>query len=76
MFCCVLSNRSPLSAIQFKCPEEKWTKRKPNLEHLRLVGCEAYSHKSDGKLEPRSTRCVFLGYQLRDTYLGGKKSYC
>ena len=58
-----LVNRSPSSAIKFKCPEEIWTNRKPDLNHLRVVGCEAYAHKSDGKLEPRSTRCVFLGYQ-------------
>ena len=58
-----LVNRSPSSAIQFKCPEEKWCGRKPDLNHLRVIGCEAYSHKSYGKLESRSNRYVFLGYQ-------------
>ena len=58
-----LVNRSSSSAIKFKCPKEIWTNRKPDLKHLRVVGCEAYSHKFDGKLELRSTRCVFLGYQ-------------
>ena len=27
------------------------------------MGCKAYSHKSDGKLEPKSNKFVFLGYQ-------------
>ena len=58
-----LVNRSPSSAINFKCPEEKWIGRKPNLSHLKVVGCEAYCHKPEGKLDPRSIRGVMLGYQ-------------
>ena len=27
-----------------------------------MFGCAAYAHTVGGKLEPRSTRCVFLGY--------------
>ena len=58
-----LVNRSPSSAIDFKCPEEVWTNRKPSLTHLRVIGCEAYAHKPNGKLDPRSAKCVLLGYQ-------------
>lgn len=58
-----LINRSPSTALKFKCPEETWTGRKLNFNYLRVFSCEAYAHKSDGKLEPRSIRCVFVVYQ-------------
>lgn len=31
-----LINRSPSTAINFKCPEEVWSGRKPGLSHLRI----------------------------------------
>ncbi|GAB2300656.1 hypothetical protein Dimus_038630 [Dionaea muscipula] len=58
-----LINLSPSTALNFKCPYEIWNKRPPCLDHLKIFGCAAYMHKSDGKLNPRSTKCVFLGYQ-------------
>ena len=57
-----LINRSPSSAIDFITPYEKWTNKKPDLSHLRPFGCVAYSHVNDGKLNPRSQKCVMLGY--------------
>ncbi|KAK1562771.1 hypothetical protein Q3G72_016700 [Acer saccharum] len=47
-----------------KTPEEIWTRRPPSLKHLRVFGCAAYAHQSEGKLEPRSLKGVFLGYPL------------
>lgn len=64
-----LVNKSPSSTIGFKCLEEKWIRRKLNLFYLRVVGCEVFAHNTDEKLEPRSSRCLFLGYQ------DGKKGY-
>lgn len=58
-----LINRSPNRTIGFKCPIEMWTDRKPNLSYLRVFGCSAYAHIKEGKLDPRSIRCIFLGYQ-------------
>lgn len=58
-----LVNKSPSSVIEFKCPEEMWTSRKPNLSHLRVCGCEASVHQLECKLELRALKCVFLGYQ-------------
>lgn len=29
-----------------------------------MFGCAAYAHQSKGKLEPRSVKCVFLGYPI------------
>ncbi|KAK0588475.1 hypothetical protein LWI29_001474 [Acer saccharum] len=59
-----LINRSPSTAIALKTPEEIWTGRPPSLKHLRVFGCAAYAHQSEGKLEPRSLKGVFLGYPL------------
>ena len=59
-----LINRSPSSAINLKTPEELWTGRAPNLKHLRVFGCACYAHQSEGKLEPRALKGVFLGYPL------------
>ena len=63
-----LINRSPSTALNFKYPEEKWTGRKLNFNYLKVFGCEAYAHKSEGKLEPRSIKCVFVGYQEETCY--------
>lgn len=57
-----LINRSPSSAINNKSPEEVWSGHSPNYSHLRIFGCTAYAHVSQGKLEPRSQKCIFLGY--------------
>ena len=57
-----LINRSPSTALEFKTPEEKWKGKPPNLSHLRVFGCSAYAHQSEGKLEPRALKCIFLGY--------------
>ncbi|KAL6346168.1 hypothetical protein AAG906_027902 [Vitis piasezkii] len=62
-------NRAPSSAIDFKTPEELWSRKPSNYEHLRIFGCTAYVHQSEGKLEPRSIKCIFLGY------LEGVKGY-
>ncbi|PKU72844.1 Retrovirus-related Pol polyprotein from transposon TNT 1-94 [Dendrobium catenatum] len=59
---CYLVNRTPSSAINFKTPQELWKGKPPSLTHLRVFGCLAYPHQNKGKLEPRSIKCVFLGY--------------
>lgn len=58
-----LINRSPSTAIELKSPKEKWTGKVPNLDHIRIFGCSAYAHTRDGKLDPRSIKCIFLGYE-------------
>ena len=58
-------NMSPSRPLGLKIPQEIWTGRKPNYDKLRIFGCEAYAliPKDDRrKLEPRSRKCVFLGY--------------
>lgn len=57
-----LVNLSPSTAINFKTPEQVWTGKIPDYSGLKLFGCAVYAHQSEGKLEPRSVKCVFLGY--------------
>ena len=39
-----------------------WTGRKPNITHLKHFGCIAYVHISQGTLNPRAVKGVFIGY--------------
>ena len=58
---------SPSTPLGLQIPQEIWTGSKPNYDKLRIFGCEAYAliPKEDRrKLEPRSRKCVFLGYAL------------
>ena len=55
----VLSKVSPVT------PFEAWHNKKPNLSHLRVFGSVAFIHipKAERrKLDPKSTRCIFVGY--------------
>ena len=58
-------NMSSSRPLGLKIPQEIWIRGKPNYDKLRIFGCEAYAliSKDDRqKLEPRSRKCVFLGY--------------
>ncbi|GJV38059.1 zinc finger, CCHC-type containing protein [Tanacetum coccineum] len=46
-------------------PYELWTKRKPNLNYLRVWGCRAVVRLPDPKLKilgERGIKCIFFGY--------------
>ncbi|KAG8474279.1 hypothetical protein CXB51_033804 [Gossypium anomalum] len=60
---CFLINRSPSIAIEKKTPQEVWSGNPANYSDLKIFGCPAYAHVDNGKLEPRSIECVFLGYK-------------
>ena len=49
-------------AIDFKILEELWTGKPANYSFLRVFGCVAYAHQSEGKLEARPLKCISLGY--------------
>ncbi|KAL2239854.1 UNVERIFIED_CONTAM: Retrovirus-related Pol polyprotein from transposon TNT 1-94 [Sesamum indicum] len=36
--------------------------KKPDISFLRTFGCSAFVHQTTDKLEPRSLKCVFIGY--------------
>ena len=61
-----LINRSPSKVLDKEAVAEMvWSGKKPSYKHLRVFGCEAYSHIPKefwNKLEPKSRKCIFLGY--------------
>ena len=60
-----LSNRSPTRSVKDKTPQETWSGRKPNVDHLRVFGSIAYAHvpqQERSKLDDRSVKHVFIGY--------------
>lgn len=60
-----LKNRSPTAALSGLTPEEIWTGSKPDLRHLHVFGCIAYSlvpEQKRRKLDPKSKKLVFVGY--------------
>ncbi|KAG8483163.1 hypothetical protein CXB51_022140 [Gossypium anomalum] len=60
---CFLINRSPSVAIEKNSPQEVWSGNPTNYSDLKIFGCPAYAHVDNEKLEPRSIKCVFLGYK-------------
>ncbi|KAF5339065.1 hypothetical protein D9758_016454 [Tetrapyrgos nigripes] len=54
-------------------PEEKWTGKKQNVDHLRVWGCIAYVHipaeHGHSKLDVRAIKCQFVGYEGRGAKL-------
>ena len=57
-----LVNRSPSVPLKGKCPESVFRGKPVDLSHLRVFGCSAFMHSKTDKLDPRSRKCVFLGY--------------
>lgn len=64
-----LINRTPTERFAWKTPFEMATGRKPNIAHIRLLGCKAYIHRTGPdaplkiqKLEPRATIGFLVGW--------------
>lgn len=60
-----IQNRLPCRALNRKTPEEAFTGTKPNLAHLRVLGCLAYCHipkEKRNKLDPKALPTILLGY--------------
>ncbi|GJX22610.1 zinc finger, CCHC-type containing protein [Tanacetum coccineum] len=61
---CYLLNRDP-NKRNMITPYELWTKRKPNLNYLRVWGCSAVVRLPDPKMKTlgeRGIECIFVGY--------------
>lgn len=63
---CHVRNRLPLDRLGFKSPFEVWSGRKPSIDHLRIIGSDAYAlipkqfrKKFDSKFE----RLVLVRYE-------------
>ncbi|KAK4327560.1 hypothetical protein Pmani_001967 [Petrolisthes manimaculis] len=62
---CYLKNRSPARALNGKTPCQALMGKKPTVHHLRVFGCVCYAHVPKDerrKLDPKSVKCIFLGY--------------
>ncbi|MCO5552557.1 hypothetical protein L7F22_006070 [Adiantum nelumboides] len=61
-----LINRFPSRVLdKSEVAKMLWTGNAPLYKHLKIFGCEAYSHIPKdlrNKLEPKSKKCIFLGY--------------
>ncbi|KAG9445072.1 hypothetical protein H6P81_016412 [Aristolochia fimbriata] len=60
-----LINRSPSSALDGRILEEAWAGKNVDYSFLKIFDCIAYAHidrEVRKKLDPKSTKCVFLGY--------------
>ncbi|KAG8488964.1 hypothetical protein CXB51_016964 [Gossypium anomalum] len=49
--------------IMEKTPQEIWSGNPANYSNLKIFRCLAYANVDNGKLEPRSIKCVVLGYK-------------
>jgi hypothetical protein len=44
-------------------PYERWHKKKPNIKHWRIIGCDAFVfNRNSGKLGNKTMKCNLLGY--------------
>ena len=60
-----LRNQSSTRAVEGQTPFEAWYGYKPDISHLRVFGCLAYSHiekDERSKLDSKSRKCILLGY--------------
>lgn len=58
-------NRYPTKVFESKISFEAWSRIKPNISHLRLFGCEAFSYiifEKRKKLGKRAKKCIFMGH--------------
>ena len=59
-----IMNKTTITVVHGVTPEEKFTRRQPDLSHLKVFGCIAYVHILDEnrtKLDPKAKSCVFIG---------------
>jgi hypothetical protein len=59
-----VQNRLSHSALGLKTPEEMFTRKKPEVSHLKIFGCPVFIHISKekrNKLEPSGKKGIFMG---------------
>jgi hypothetical protein len=60
-----VQNRLSHSALGFKTPEEMFTRKKPEVSHLKMFGCSVFVHipkEKRTKLDPSGKKGIFVGY--------------
>ncbi|GJU06710.1 retrovirus-related pol polyprotein from transposon TNT 1-94 [Tanacetum coccineum] len=62
---CYVINCSPSTAVELKIPMEMWTGKPVNYSDLHIFGSPVYvmyNTQETTKLDPKSRKCLFLGY--------------
>ena len=60
-----VQNRNPHRVLKNKTPEEVFSGKKPEANHLRIFGCPVYIHipkEKKTKLDPSGKKGIFVGY--------------
>ncbi|KAL2232804.1 UNVERIFIED_CONTAM: Retrovirus-related Pol polyprotein from transposon TNT 1-94 [Sesamum indicum] len=57
-----LINLSPSVPLHGKTPDFMWYEKSPDMSSLRVFGCAAFALQESDKLDPKSIKCVFIGY--------------
>ncbi|GJY36936.1 gag-pol polyprotein [Tanacetum coccineum] len=61
----IVINRSPSTAVELKTPMEMWTGKPVDYSDLHIFGSPVYvmyNTQETTKLDPKSRKCLFLGY--------------
>ncbi|GJR76718.1 gag-pol polyprotein [Tanacetum coccineum] len=62
---CYVINRSPSTTVELKTPMEMWTGKPVDYSDLHIFGSPVYvmyNTQETTKLDPKSRKCLFLGY--------------
>jgi len=62
---CYVVNRAPSTAIELKTPMQRWTGKPVDYSNLHIFGSPVYvmyNTQETTKLDPKSRKCLFLGY--------------
>jgi hypothetical protein len=60
-----VQNRLSHSALAFKAPENMFSRKKPEVSHLKMFGCPIFIHipkEKRNKMEPLGKTGIFVGY--------------
>jgi hypothetical protein len=60
-----VQNRLSHSALGFKTPKEMFTRKNPEVSHLKIFGCPVFVHilkERRTKLDPSGKKGIFVGY--------------
>ena len=60
-------NRSATKAVDIITPQKAYSGKNPSIAHFIVFGCKLYMHVSNEdrtKLELKSKKCIFLGYNM------------
>ena len=59
--------QNPTKAVDGMTPYEAWTGEKPQVDHLRIFGCQAFVHipkPERKKLDSKSKKYILMGYGI------------